>query len=80
VPSYQVTEGEGDAIDVPSVDLTPETLRAHDATVLVTDHDAFDPHLIAEHAPSIVDTRNALAAVEDPALRDKITLLGGGDE
>ena len=79
VPSYEVVEGEGDPIDVPSVELTPETLRSHDATVLVTDHDAFDPHLIAEHAPSIVDTRNALSAVEDPALREKIILLGGGE-
>jgi len=79
VPAYQVEEGGDERLDVPSVDLTPETLRAHDATVLVTDHDAFDPHLIAEHALSIVDTRNALDAVEDPALREKIILLGGGN-
>jgi len=78
VPAYQINEADGNPIDVPSVELTPETLRAHDATVVVTDHDAFDPHLIAEHAPSIVDTRNALDAVEDPALREKIMLLGGG--
>ena len=80
VPSFEVAGDDGDAIDVPPVDLTPETLRAHDATVIVTDHDAFDPHVVAEHAPSIVDTRNALAAVDDPALREKITLLGGGEE
>jgi UDP-N-acetyl-D-glucosamine dehydrogenase len=78
VPAYQINEADGEPIDVPSVELTPETLRAHDATVIVTDHDAFDPHLIAEHAPSIVDTRNALDAIEDPALREKIMLLGGG--
>jgi UDP-N-acetyl-D-glucosamine dehydrogenase len=44
----------------------------------VTDHDAFDLHLIAEHAPAIVDTRNALGEVDNPVLRDKITLLGAG--
>ncbi|MFB6247719.1 MAG: hypothetical protein ABEL97_04030 [Salinibacter sp.] len=39
-----------------------------------------DPHVIAEYAPSVVDTRNALAAVDDPAFRAKITLLGGGKD
>ena len=80
VSAYSVNGTEGGALDVPAVDLTPETLRQHDATVVVTDHDAFDPHLIAEHAGAIVDTRNALEEVTDPALRDKIILLGGGDE
>jgi len=65
-------------IEIPSVDLTPEVLQAHDATVIVTDHDAFDPHLIAENAPTIVDTRNAMSDVTDPELREKIALLGGG--
>jgi UDP-N-acetyl-D-glucosamine dehydrogenase len=79
VPSFSVEGPEGERQDIPSVDLTPETLQAHDAVVVVTDHDAFDPHMIAEHAPMIVDTRNALEVVEDPELRDKISLLGGGD-
>jgi len=79
VPSFEVAAGENGArMEVPSVDLTPETLQAHDAAVIVTDHDAFDPHLIAEHAPMIVDTRNALADVDDPELREKIALLGSG--
>jgi len=79
VPAFQVDGPDGERLDVPSVALTPETLRQHDAAVVVTDHDAFDPHLIAENAPSIVDTRNALDGIEDPALREKIILLGGGD-
>jgi UDP-N-acetyl-D-glucosamine dehydrogenase len=79
VPSYEVTTSTGETMAVPPVDLTPEVLRAHDATVVVTDHDAFDPHLIAEHAPTIVDTRNALSAVTDPELREKIALLGSGN-
>ena len=77
VEEYQALGADGEStVEVPSVELTPEVLRQHDATVIVTDHDAFDPHLIAEHAPSIVDTRNALETVTDPDLREKITLLG----
>ena len=77
VEEYQAPGADGEtAVEVPSVELTPEVLRQHDAVVIVTDHDAFDPHLIAEHAPSIVDTRNALETVTDPDLREKITLLG----
>jgi hypothetical protein len=34
--------------------------------------------MIATHAPSIVDTRNMLADIDDEALRRKIRLLGGG--
>jgi UDP-N-acetyl-D-glucosamine dehydrogenase len=80
VPEYHVNGTGEEAMDVPRAELTPETLQAHDATVIVTDHDAFDSHFIAEHANAIVDTRNALDDVTDPALRDKIILLGGGDE
>lgn len=80
VPEYRVNGTEERTMDVPRSELTPEALAAHDATVIVTDHDAFDSHFIAEHANAIVDTRNALDDVTDPALRDKIILLGGGDE
>jgi len=45
-----------------SIELTPETLAACDAAVLVTDHKAFNYALIAQHAPLVVDTRNALRA------------------
>jgi len=79
VPSYTVSTSDGETVDIPSVDLTPEMLQAHDATVIVTGHDAFDAHLIAEHAPIIVDTRNALSDVTDPELRQKISLLGSGN-
>lgn len=80
VSDYALSTSNGESVDVPAVELTPETLQAHDATVIVTDHDVFDPHLIAEHANAVVDTRNALAEIEDPALREKIILLGGGNE
>ena len=42
-----------------SAPLTPETLRAHDAVLIATDHDAVDYALIAREAALIVDTRNA---------------------
>ena len=42
-----------------SAPLTPEALRAHDAVLIATDHDAVDYALIAREAPLIVDTRNA---------------------
>ncbi|WP_103028009.1 nucleotide sugar dehydrogenase [Salinibacter altiplanensis] len=79
VDAFQVpTGGNGTIMEVPSADLTPETLRQHEVAVVVTDHDAMDPHLVAEHAPAVVDTRNALDTVTDPALRAKIMLLGAG--
>jgi UDP-N-acetyl-D-glucosamine dehydrogenase len=45
-----------------SVPLTAETLAAHDAVVLVTDHAAVDYELVARHAPLIVDTRGVYRA------------------
>ncbi|WP_103019500.1 nucleotide sugar dehydrogenase [Salinibacter altiplanensis] len=79
VDAFQVPTGANGRVDeVPSVELTPETLQRHEVAVVVTDHDAMDPHLVVEHAPAVVDTRNALDAVTDPVLREKITLLGAG--
>ena len=43
--------------DLASVPLSPETLRATQAALLLTNHAAFDYRLIADHAPLIVDTR-----------------------
>ncbi|MFB6098766.1 MAG: hypothetical protein ABEK84_06600 [Salinibacter sp.] len=36
--------------------------------------------MIARRAPRIIDTRNALEDIDDPSLREKITLLGGGKQ
>ncbi len=46
-------------LDLVSLPLTAETLRAQDAVILVTNHAAFDLDLIRRHAPLVVDTRNA---------------------
>ncbi len=50
-----------------SVPLTPESLRAQDCVVVVTDHTAYDFAAIAEHADLVVDTRNATRALRQHA-------------
>ncbi len=50
------------AFDLTSTPLTPDSLAAQDAVVLVTDHDGFDYPLIARHAPLIIDTRGRFDA------------------
>jgi len=78
VEEYTLTaDADESQVEIPSVPLTPAVLKQHDTTVIVTDHDAFDPHQIAQNARRIVDTRNALKEVRSPELRSKIFLLGG---
>lgn len=45
--------------------LTPATIAAADAVMIVTDHDGIDYAALAQHAKLVVDTRNALAGVAD---------------
>ncbi len=80
VSSYHVSGPDEDRVEISSVELTPDVLRRSDVVVITTDHDAYDTKMIAEHAPCIVDTRNALGDIDDPTLREKITLLGGGEQ
>ncbi len=49
-----------DSLPYPLVELTISELRAADAVVIVTDHDAFDFELVRAHAPYVLDTRNRL--------------------
>jgi UDP-N-acetyl-D-glucosamine dehydrogenase len=53
-----------------SVALTPEYLASRDLVLIVTDHSAYDWTFVVEHAPMIVDTRNATRSVEEG--REKI--------
>ncbi len=48
------------SVPYPLVELNAEELERADATVLVTDHDAFDYDLVAERASYVLDTRNRL--------------------
>jgi UDP-N-acetyl-D-glucosamine dehydrogenase len=49
--------------EMTSQELTPEFLQSLDAVLIATDHSAFDYDRIVEHAPLVVDTRNATAQV-----------------
>jgi UDP-N-acetyl-D-glucosamine dehydrogenase len=57
----------------PYVVLTPDTLKQADCILLLTDHKAFDYHLIARYARLIFDTRNAFKGIDSP----NIFRLGG---
>ncbi|MDX2184143.1 MAG: nucleotide sugar dehydrogenase [Gemmatimonadaceae bacterium] len=59
-----------------SVSLTPELLRAVDAVVVVTDHQAVNYQLVADEAALVVDSRNVFAALEPG--RARIVPLSGG--
>ena len=50
-------------LDLISLPATAETLKAHDALVLVANHSAFDLELIRRHAALIIDTRNAFKGI-----------------
>jgi UDP-N-acetyl-D-glucosamine dehydrogenase len=59
--------------------LTEETLRNADLVIITTDHSQYDYDFIVRHANVIIDTRNATKHVSDPALCEKIILLGSGE-
>ena len=49
-----------DGISLSSVPLTPETLRAADCVMIITDHTAVDYQAVKRHARATVDTRHVL--------------------
>ncbi|MFT5422787.1 MAG: UDP-N-acetyl-D-glucosamine dehydrogenase [Phycisphaerales bacterium] len=53
-------------IDMESVGLTREAVESTDAVIIVTDHDAIDYQLLADHAGLIIDTRNAMSRIASP--------------
>ena len=52
------------------VDLTEDTLRSCDFALIVTNHDGIDWQFVVDHAPIVVDTRNATRHVKSG--REKI--------
>lgn len=48
-------------IDLSSTPLTAQTLSGVECVLIVTDHADVDYQLVADHAPLVVDTRNAMA-------------------
>ncbi|MEM7756045.1 MAG: nucleotide sugar dehydrogenase [Planctomycetota bacterium] len=70
------------SIDLTSVELDGETVRAADAVVIVTDHGVVDYGLVADSARLVVDTRNAMASrglVRTVADAGRGQLVGGGE-
>ncbi len=57
-----------DGETVASVELTPETLSAHDLVVITTHHSVYNPKQIVESAKAIVDTRNVTKGIRSPKI------------
>jgi UDP-N-acetyl-D-glucosamine dehydrogenase len=55
------------AIDLTSVPLDQDRLASSDCVLIVTDHKAVDYGFIGRHARLVVDSRNAMDRVADPA-------------
>ena len=55
----RVGSGRHYHVEQDSVPLTPERLRQSDLVLIVTDHTAVDYGLVVQHAPLVVDSRNA---------------------
>lgn len=53
--------------DLASVPLTPETLSATDAVVILTDHDAVNYQAVLQHANLVLDTRRATRGLREGA-------------
>ena len=53
-------------LQMSSKELTADYLQSLDCVLIVTDHSAYNWPWIAEHAPLIVDTRNAMKDVNSP--------------
>jgi UDP-N-acetyl-D-glucosamine dehydrogenase len=49
--------------------ISPPLLASRDLVVIVTDHTSFDYALLVEHAPMVLDTRNATAALDADNVR-----------
>jgi nucleotide sugar dehydrogenase len=57
-------EGLELGIDAPFVEFKPDTLAAADLVVVLVNHADFEPHLIAEHAPLVLDTKAVCRGTE----------------
>lgn len=51
-------------LQLESVELSERSIKEYDVVIVATDHDVVDFSLLAEHAKSIVDTRNALDGMD----------------
>lgn len=56
----------GHNLQLNSVEINTETLTSCDAVLIATAHSDYDFSFIVNHAPLIIDTRNATQGIEDP--------------
>ncbi len=49
--------------------MDPAIISKQDAVIIVTDHDAVDYQMLADHAQLVLDTRNAMAQTSPSAAR-----------
>lgn len=61
-----------------SIELSDKEISECDIVIITTDHTSYDIENIVKKAPLVIDTRNATKHITDPALREKIVLLGSG--
>jgi UDP-N-acetyl-D-glucosamine dehydrogenase len=59
----QITRGRHYDLNMDSVDLTEERVAACDCVLVSTAHACYDMAWVVQHAPLVVDTRNATAGV-----------------
>jgi len=69
-----IAEINSAGLELRDVPLSPETLAAQDLVIITTAHTNVDYKMIVEHAPLILDTRNATKGMES----SKIARLGVG--
>jgi UDP-N-acetyl-D-glucosamine dehydrogenase len=69
VPEYEVDDKK-----FSSKTMSTELLSQYNVTLIITDHDLFDAHMIVKHSKFVVDTRNFLSKVKEG--REKVRLLG----
>src|SRR5579863_2958561 len=53
-----------DVPDMSSTELTPKFLGSQDCVLIATDHSAYDYDFVVQHAPLVLDTRNATKNVK----------------
>ncbi len=67
VPRYP--KGRRGDLGLSSIPLNEETLRGHEAVLILTDHSCVDYQWVADHADLVIDTRNATRSVRNPRAR-----------
>src|SRR5262249_16898593 len=56
-----------EGLPMQSVDLTADALQEADCVVIITDHTAYDYVSVGANARVVVDTRNAMKRINEPA-------------